>query len=261
MGWSRSLLAGAALSPALALFGCTVYTRPAEDVDSTPPDTAVRSGRAPALPPPAPVEEAFPTFDQVLSPYGRWLDQPVCGGYFGRVWQPFAAIVGRDFVPYQTGGEWVYTNLGWSFESDWEWGWVPFHYGRWCADAAHGWVWVPGDEWAPAWVDWRMGGDYVGWAPQPPPGVGLVSPEVWVFVERRELAGGRPVRHGLPPGRVDEARRITRPVNRVITHEGRAWSAGPPPIEIRGSARTEARPVHIVPPRRGEVRRVIVRRH
>ena len=31
-----------------------------------------------------------------------------------------------------------------------------------------GWVWVPGEEWAPAWVSWRTSKDYVGWAPLPP---------------------------------------------------------------------------------------------
>ncbi len=33
-----------------------------------------------------------------------------------------------------------------------------------------GWVWVPGDEWAPAWVSWRITNDkkYVGWAPLTP---------------------------------------------------------------------------------------------
>ena len=29
-------------------------------------------------------------------------------------------------------------------------------------------MWVPGDEWAPAWVSWRTSKDYVGWAPLPP---------------------------------------------------------------------------------------------
>jgi hypothetical protein len=29
-------------------------------------------------------------------------------------------------------------------------------------------VWVPGRDWGPAWVSWRTGGDYVGWAPLPP---------------------------------------------------------------------------------------------
>ena len=31
-----------------------------------------------------------------------------------------------------------------------------------------GWVGVPGNEWAPAWVSWRKSDDYVGWAPLPP---------------------------------------------------------------------------------------------
>ncbi len=31
-----------------------------------------------------------------------------------------------------------------------------------------GWVWVPGEEWAPAWVSWRTSKENVGWAPLPP---------------------------------------------------------------------------------------------
>ena len=49
-----------------------------------------------------------------------------------------------------------------------DWGWVTFHYGRWAHDQRLGWFWVPGDEWGPAWVDWRRGDDFVGWAPLPP---------------------------------------------------------------------------------------------
>ena len=49
-----------------------------------------------------------------------------------------------------------------------DWGWVVYHYGRWAHDRGLGWFWVPGDEWAPAWVDWRYGGDDIGWAPLPP---------------------------------------------------------------------------------------------
>ena len=29
--------------------------------------------------------------------------------------------------------------------------------GRWFFDDSYGWVWVPGSEWAPAWVAWRYG--------------------------------------------------------------------------------------------------------
>jgi hypothetical protein len=50
------------------------------------------------------------------------------------------------------------------------WGGIPYHYGRWAYDSYYGWVWVPEDDliWAPAWVAWRYGDDYVGWAPLPP---------------------------------------------------------------------------------------------
>ena len=52
-----------------------------------------------------------------------------------------------------------------------------FHYGRWYRDSV-GWVWVPGYDWGPAWVCWRQGDGYCGWAPLPPaavfkPGIGL----------------------------------------------------------------------------------------
>jgi hypothetical protein len=47
-------------------------------------------------------------------------------------------------------------------------GWATYHYGRWTRLRGIGWVWVPGEEWAPAWVSWRKSNDYVGWAPLPP---------------------------------------------------------------------------------------------
>src|SRR4051812_18310209 len=44
-------------------------------------------------------------FEQQLSPYGAWYDEPGVG----RVWQPAPSEVGADFAPYSTGGSWVYT--------------------------------------------------------------------------------------------------------------------------------------------------------
>src|SRR6185295_18713309 len=41
-------------------------------------------------------------------------------------------------------------------------------YGRWYQDPEIGWAWVPGNDWAPSWVSWQEGSDYVGWAPLPP---------------------------------------------------------------------------------------------
>lgn len=96
-----------------------------------------------------------------LSPYGEWVESRD----YGLVWRPYRTPV--DWRPY-THGRWVLTDDGWTWVSDWEWGWAPFHYGRWLHDPSWGWVWVPGSEWAPAWVDWREGGGWVGWAPLPP---------------------------------------------------------------------------------------------
>ena len=36
----------------------------------------------------------------------------------------------RDFVPYTTAGHWVYDD-DYVWVSDYDWGWAPFHYGRW----------------------------------------------------------------------------------------------------------------------------------
>ena len=107
------------------------------------------------------------TFDETLSPYGQWVDTGA-GPNDGRAWRPDPDVVGEDFQPYATGGRWVYSDWGWTWESDYPWGWAPFHYGRWALTPSWGWVWYPGTVWAPAWVDWRFGGGYIGWAPLPP---------------------------------------------------------------------------------------------
>lgn len=118
------------------------------------------------------------TFDPYLDPYGSWVTLP---GY-GRTWQPSPAYVGADFYPYGTGGQWLYTDAGWVFESDYPFGWAVFHYGRWLNDPSYGWLWLPGTEWAPSWVSWRVGGPYVGWAPLGPYGPLSYSYASWCFV-------------------------------------------------------------------------------
>ena len=100
-------------------------------------------------------------FYDELSPYGDW----VHNREYGYVWIPQA---GRSFYPYASNGRWIYTNYGWTWLSDYPWGWAAFHYGRWDYDPQYGWFWFPGDEWAPAWVVWRQGDGYFGWAPMSP---------------------------------------------------------------------------------------------
>ncbi|HEX8898503.1 MAG TPA: DUF6600 domain-containing protein, partial [Chthoniobacterales bacterium] len=102
-------------------------------------------------------------FYEKLDPYGEWLETKD----YGYVWQPREAETSRDWRPY-TEGHWVYSDAGWTWVSDEKFGWATYHYGRWVRLRRIGWVWVPGEEWAPAWVSWRTSKDYVGWAPLPP---------------------------------------------------------------------------------------------
>lgn len=103
-------------------------------------------------------------FESTLSPYGSWVDVPD----YGRCWQPTVVVVNRNWRPYSDRGRWIYTSAGWYWQSDYSWGWAPFHYGRWHQDHRIGWVWAPGSTWGPAWVSWRYTDSYCGWAPLPP---------------------------------------------------------------------------------------------
>ncbi len=108
-------------------------------------------------------DATYQEFYDSLSPYGSWINMP---GY-GYVWQPWTTVQDANWRPY-TVGHWAYTDDGWAWVSDEKFGWVTYHYGRWMRTHTLGWVWVPGDQWAPAWVSWRYGNEYVGWAPLPP---------------------------------------------------------------------------------------------
>ena len=118
-------------------------------------------------PEPAPEEQQpvadYGTFYDGLQPYGSWFGTPD----YGYVFQPAVVIRDGSWRPY-THGRWACSNRGWTWLSDEPFGWACFHYGRWVLLGRRGWVWVPGDEWAPSWVTWREGGGYVGWAPLPP---------------------------------------------------------------------------------------------
>jgi hypothetical protein len=84
-------------------------------------------------------------------------------------------------------GQWVYTDNGWFWQSDYAWGAIPFHYGRWMSYPGYGWLWAPDYTWGPGWVCWRHAEGYCGWAPLPPgaffDGVG------WFFNGHRVAVG------------------------------------------------------------------------
>jgi hypothetical protein len=142
-------------------------------VQVTPSTPAPVAMQAPAAPP----TPTLDYFQAQLAPYGTWV---TVSGY-GLCWQP---AVGPGWRPYYDGGHWEYTDAGYFWQSDYPWGDIAFHYGRWAyvgmgTDPA--WVWVPGFEYAPAWVVWRHDDDdgYIGWAPLPP-GAAFVNGD-WFF--------------------------------------------------------------------------------
>jgi hypothetical protein len=161
---------------------------------------------------------ALTDFRQTLDPHGQWVQDPT----YGTVWVPDSNEVGPDFAPYQTAGQWEVADSGdWMWQSDYDWGYVPFHYGRWVWAGAY-WGWIPGRTYAPAWVTWRVGdGGYLGWAPLPPTwywadgypvGLGTVPWAAYCFVPTGAVfypnVGGYVVReHGL----VQAAGASTRP--------------------------------------------------
>jgi len=135
------------------------------------------------------VSASFRLFYDALSPYGTWVDYQ----NYGYVWMP---NTDPDFSPYVTSGHWVFTDDGWTWVSDYPWGWATFHYGRWDYDDVYGWFWVPDNEWGPAWVSWRSSPGYYGWAPLRP-GISLSMSfgrdyrernERWIFVRNGDIA-------------------------------------------------------------------------
>ncbi|MBI5518180.1 MAG: hypothetical protein HY909_30700 [Deltaproteobacteria bacterium] len=123
----------------------------------------------------------LPALRAALDAYGAWLEDP---GY-GLYWRP--RVEGSEgFVPYGTHGQWVPTDAGWFWQSTLPYGWVVFHYGRW-AQLEGGWVWIPGSAFAPAWVEWRQGSGWVGWAPLGPVGVSYTAP--YVYCNEQRLTG------------------------------------------------------------------------
>jgi hypothetical protein len=126
---------------------------PATDVERGAADVQVDlEGSAPG-----PTEASFRAS---LTPHGEWLPSP----RYGSVWRPRAALGWRPYFY----GSWLWTDEGWYWSSDEPFAWAVYHYGRWVYDPAWGWVWIPGYQWAPAWVTWRVGGDVIGWAPLGP---------------------------------------------------------------------------------------------
>ncbi len=231
---------------------------------TVPPATAVVQApvyAAPtaALPPPESTDVSY--FYQSMAPYGSWLNLE--DGWY---WQPTVMVVNREWRPYCERGHWVYTDCGWLWQSDYSWGWAPFHYGRWRHHARYGWVWMPDTVWGPAWVVWRGGEAAVGWAPLPPgavfePGGGFsfhdrhaqagfafeLDEGAFTFVESAHFCEPALSRHRLQR---EEALRVYN--NTTIIQDSytfndrRIFNHGPPVGRIAGATHRKISPIRIL---------------
>jgi hypothetical protein len=182
----------------------------------------------------APTETAKPEaspslndFQSGLSPYGDWVDSP----NYGRVWRPHVAA---DWRPYYY-GHWTWTDDGWFWASDEPFGWATYHYGRWAYDPTLGWIWVPGYQWAPAWVSWRVGDDAIGWAPLFPGFSVFVAPSpefffAWTFVPAVRFVGFPVFRFAFAHAFVPRFFHFTHPaLPRTVWQGNRTPAWGGPP--------------------------------
>ena len=181
------------------------------------------------------------SFYDELSPYGTWIQDP----QYGYVWRPDADQ--GDFRPYYTNGRWAMTEYGNTWVSNYDWGWAPFHYGRWVYNRYNQWVWIPDTVWGPAWVSWRSGGGYYGWAPMGPGmniNVNFNIPNLWwVFVPQRNIYYDNFPRYYSRRNMV--IINNTTIINHVYTRDRRSYYTGPRADEIRRYTR-QAVPVYTV---------------
>lgn len=215
--------------------------RALRDQENQPAATVVPNDKPEptAAPVAAPNDEeagSYATFYRKLDPYGDWIET----GNYGFVFQPRPAARSRDWRPY-TNGHWVYTDAGWTWISDEPFGWATYHYGRWTRLREVGWVWVPGNDWAPAWVSWRRGNDFVGWAPLPPQahfnrttGIQIssdstygISPEQYAFVPASQFGGPQSTRAIVPPARNVTIIKQTTNITNITINNSTVVDRGP----------------------------------
>lgn len=179
-----------------------------------------------------------------LEPYGTWEQT----SEFGAVWTP-AATDDPDWAPY-TQGRWLYSDTGWTFVSDEvisPYGWIVYHYGRWIRHPQNQrWCWIPGTQWAPAWVSWRRGNGFIGWQPLPPEsliGIYESEPTTWVFVATNDLMQADVYRYRLR----HERRALLRDSFFEARTERRGFNPGVAPDIVSGATGLPVPSFHLRP--------------
>jgi len=192
---------------------------------------------------------SFDFFYSNLSPHGSWM----VSSSYGNVWQPRVYTTGWN--PYYD-GRWEYTDIGWTWVSDYGWGAVPYHYGTSVMDPRLGWVWVPGYVWGPSWVVFRSDADYIGWAPVPPSySVGMsfssvsIAPSWYVFVPSQSFVTTHVRNVIVPRTQTNVIINRTKIVNNNITIQNNVVVNRGPDVRVveqRSGRRIQAVPIERV---------------
>ena len=174
------------------------------------------------------------SFYDELAPYGQWIQDP----QYGYVWRP--DVDQEEFRPYYTNGRWGMTEYGNTWVSNYDWGWAPFHYGRWVYNRYNNWVWIPDTVWGPAWVSWRSGGGYYGWAPLGPSlsiGINIgrggyrIPDMCWNFIPYSNIYYNNYPRYNYGRNRVYIQNTII--INNTYVRNNRTYYTGPRAEDIR----------------------------
>ena len=200
------------------------------------------SGKTPAQP--ETTQYSYKDFYENLAPYGQWIEDQ----QYGYVWIP---KVEGGFRPYFTAGHWAMTQYGNTWISDYNWGWACFHYGRWLFDSYYGWLWIPGRDWGAAWVMWRGGAGFYGWAPLSPEytfkenlGADNYTPpkDWWVFLPPQYLFSGNYYSYWSGPTGNSSMLKTTMQINNYYANNGVTYITGPYTKQIE---KTSKRTVHL----------------
>jgi hypothetical protein len=181
----------------------------------------------------------YDVFYDGLSQDGRWFYDDD----YGYVWQPNVAASTPDWRPYED-GHWAWTDRGWYWDSNEDFAWAAYHYGRWALLENTGWIWIPGSNWAPAWVSWRHSdnNDYVGWAPLPPesrfnPNIGFhnwsdtyydMGPAAYAFIRIADFARPSYREFCLPPQQNIQIIQQTTNITNITYQNNVINNFGPP---------------------------------
>jgi probable HAF family extracellular repeat protein len=190
-------------------------------------------------------------YTRLSSDEGEWVE----AGNYGYCYRP---RVSDDWRPYRD-GHWVWTDRGWYWDSNERFAWATYHYGRWVQIGGSGWCWVPGHQWAPAWVSWRESDQHVGWAPLPPEAdisvsVGIsswsdsyydIGPAAYSFISYSHWNEPSYAQYIEPPQRNVQIITETKNVTNIVNNNNVINNYGPPVQTVAAKTNQNIQPVKL----------------